>query len=82
MLTALPIRRLHQCLVSVKDNCQAKICLFEHLYLTFQNKLTVGCPDTIFKFLQTSGASEGAEINQRKALGSQYAHTIIHSTFL
>lgn len=38
--------------------------------LTFQNKVTVGCPDTNITFLQTSGASNGAEINQRKALGS------------
>lgn len=50
--------------------------------LTFQNKVTVGCPDTNVTSLQTSGASDGAEINQRKAPGSQHGRRTILSTFL
>lgn len=49
---------------------------------TFQNKVTVGCPDTNGHISPDIGRSDGAEINQRKAPGSQHGRRTILSTFL
>lgn len=57
--------------VTLKDSAK-QICLVESVGLTFQNKVTTQSPCTDFTFLQTSGASEGAEMNQRKDRGSCY----------
>lgn len=54
---------------------------FESVHLTFQNKVTVRFPSSDFTSLQTSGASEGAEINGRKAVGSHYVCRTTCSTF-